>query len=203
VKGPPVIQDRREIDETSTQCLEPLLALSPHYDGFLVACYADHTLTSILQARLAPKPVIGIFDASVTACNDVLAPGTQFGILTTGKAWEESLTAAVRSLLGVSSLASGAKVFAGVIATGITATVLKEKPTGIVKELLMTATKDLLSLGKVKVICLGGVILSNMRDWVMETCVLELGYPAAADIKIIEPVTTGTVALQNLILRGC
>jgi Asp/Glu/hydantoin racemase len=110
VKGPPIIQDRGEIDETSTQCLETLLALSPQYDGFLVAYYADHSLISILQVRLALKPVIGIFDASITACNDVLAPGTQFGILTTGKAWEESLTAAVRRLLGVSNLASGANV---------------------------------------------------------------------------------------------
>lgn len=203
VKGPPVIQDQSDIDETSAQCLEPLLALSSRYDGFLVACYADHTLTSILQARLAPKRVFGIFDASVSGSIRLLAPDTRFGILTTGKAWEGSLTGAVEHLLGNLNLGSEADVFAGVIATTITAETLKEKPTDAVKELLMTATTELLSLGKVSVICLGGVILSNMHNWVMEACVLEMGYLAPAKIIIIEPVTTGIVALQNLIRTGC
>lgn len=199
--GPPVIQNECEIDETSAQCLEPLLQLALRYDGFLVACYADHSLSSQLRLKVAPKPVLGIFETSIAACHDLLIPDARFVILTTGKAWEEPMTEAVIRVYGASHLRSSADRFAGVVTSGITATVYEENSTKFVTALLEDAMKKIITLGNVSVICLGGVILSQMNKLVREAWILELGSERASDVIVMDPVITGISTLHELLCQ--
>lgn len=67
------------------------------YSGILIACYSVHPLTAKLAKLLSPEiNVAGIFEASISMALSLLPPPIgsyeKFGIVTTGKYWEEALT---------------------------------------------------------------------------------------------------------------
>ena len=71
------------------------------YDGFLVGCYSQHPMVPWLKEKVAGnKMVTGIFEASVAASLQMIRPQEKFGIVSTGKVWEELLTEAVAAMLG-------------------------------------------------------------------------------------------------------
>ncbi|KAK9242007.1 hypothetical protein V1506DRAFT_509858 [Lipomyces tetrasporus] len=97
--GTSILKAQADNIYSALHSLLPLLSISHLYDGFLIACYADHMLTPLLQSFLGSKPVTGIFEASVSTALRLLAPGYQFGILTTGKPYEAMLAEGIKRLL--------------------------------------------------------------------------------------------------------
>ena len=81
--------------------------------------------------------------------------------------------------------------FAGVVATGITA----EDSTDAKKVKVVNATRSLLRNLDVKVICMGGAILSGMEPWVQEACALELGIKKAEQIRVIHQMLAGVTTV--------
>jgi Asp/Glu/hydantoin racemase len=180
------------------------LKLRLPYDGFLVACYSDHPLVGllkkdkrILESRI---PVTGIFDASVATCLQLIDRGEKFGIVSTGKTWEQSLTRAVIDFLGLRSptpFDTGHR-FAGVETTGLAATELHFTGPGEVRHRMKEATKRLLRKDdSVKAICLGCAGMAGMEDMVREACVEELGEVLGQRIKIVDGVVAGVAWLEG------
>ena len=170
--------------------------LSSH-DAALVACYSPHPLVEALRPRL---PITtGILEASISAALSVLGPTERFGIVSTGKAWEEILGRAVDELLGA-RLAEGerwegvkSKCFAGVETTGLSAVELHEAPQDEVRQRVKEAVRRLVGRGGVKCVVLGCAGMAGMEDWVRE----EVG----KSVWVVDGVRAGVGALQGL-LRG-
>ena len=193
--GPSSINNDEDALASAHQCIH---ALVPQYvnafDSFLVACFSHHPLVSLLrEATNNEKPVLGIFEASVTTALQLLSPKTelreQFGIVSTGQVWEKLLTSAVNELLGTSS--GGSDRFAGVETTGLDATDLHDAPQEEVKARMKEATRRLVGKGNVKVVILGCAGMAGMDEWVRE----EVG----KDVKIVDGVKAGIGALQCLL----
>jgi hypothetical protein len=125
-----------------------------------------------------------------------------YRIITTGVLFEAMLTEGVRRVLGASSTGSNPLIFAGVAATGISPVVLESESRDMNKVRVVEATRRLVSLGDVGVICMGGVILAGMEDWVRDACVKELGMQAGQEVKIVEQLKSGVLTLDGLLRMG-
>lgn len=156
---------------------------------------------------ISPKPVVGIFEASVAAALTVLdypsEPGGSFGIITTGQFYEAQLAQGVYGLMqeqgrmGTCSQ-DGQSKLAGVTSTGISPERLKTESTERIRRRVEMATRRLLKEREdVKVICMGGVILIGMGDWVRAACVAELGAVRGGQIIIIDQLKAGVGSLIN------
>jgi Asp/Glu/hydantoin racemase len=166
------------------------------HDAFLVACYSAHPLVPLLQAQTS-KPVTGILEASVAAALQLLRPGEAFGIVSTGAVWEDLLSRAVQSVLGVPSNQHNTR-FAGVETTGLSAVELHEAPAEEVRARLTEATKRLLRKGGVGAICMGCAGMAGMGRIIRSACVDELGEVGGSRIFIIDGVVAGAGALATL-----
>ena len=155
------------------------------------------------------KPVLGIFEASVTIALQLLNPVRTrrecFGIVSTGKVWEGLLTAGVAHMLG-DELAEGGSLlrlkdskpkknlrFAGVETTGLNAEELHDAPQEEVRRKIQDAAGRLMAKADVKVICLGCAGMAGMDQWIKE----EVG----KSVRIVDGVKSGVGALQGLV-RG-
>lgn len=149
------------------------------------------------QVAGSGKPVTGIFEASVGTALQITKPSERFGIVSTGKAWEEILPEAVESFLGTRARSS--ERFAGVETTGLNATELHEVPAEEVRRKMKDATKRLVRKGSVGAICLGCAGMSGMNEMVREACVEELGEQAGRAVRIIDGVQAGVSFLEGSI----
>ena len=185
-------------------CLPELVPLLDRHDGFLVACYSKHPLVPILKSqdkvRTARRPVTGIFEASVSTSLQIIAPDEKFGIISTGKVWEDILSEAVVDFLGTGPEAS--KRFAGVETTGLNATDLHDAPTEEVRKRMKDAVKRLLRKGKVGAICLGCAGMAGMNEMVREACVEELREENGSRVRIVDGVQAGVAWLEGAIRSG-
>lgn len=203
--GPAMIKSTADMHESVSHCLPLLLKLAPDYDGFLAACYADHPLVRLLQSHVGKKPVVGIFDASVYAALRLLPPGSRFGIVTTGVAYEKLLTKGVTALLGQDERELAQ--FAGVAASGIGLADLKYEDADDrheAKGKVLNATARLLQsegTGPVLVICMGGAILAGMEGWVHEACESTLGADEGNKVKVVDQLAAGMLTLDALLYR--
>ncbi|KAF2138675.1 uncharacterized protein K452DRAFT_290327 [Aplosporella prunicola CBS 121167] len=186
-------------------CLPRLLPLLPQHDAFLVACYSPHPLVPLLKCqddvKRNHKPVTGIFEASVTASLQLVAPDQKFGIVSTGKVWEEILTGAVTAFLGTGETAG--KRFAGVETTGLNATELHDAPPDEVRRKMMDATKRLVGGGDVGAVCLGCAGMAGMEEMVREACIEELGEESGKRIRVVDGVQAGVVWLDATMRTDC
>lgn len=159
------------------------------------------------------KYVTGIFEASVLSCLALLQ-GTEssFGIVSTGKVWEEALSEGVATFLGGGSPASSSR-FAGVETTGLTATDLHDLPAHLVNDKMKDATKRLLRKGKglgqeaspvgpVAAICLGCAGMAGLDQVVRDACVEELGLDLGSRVHIVDGVKAGVGILMGLVNAG-
>lgn len=169
----------------------------PTYDAFLVACYSEHPLVGLIQAEIdagghtSKKFVTGIFEASIIHCQKILAPDESFGIVTTGKIWEEALSSAVGRLdIG---LREGA--FAGVQSTGLSATELHDLPADDVdRKIAMAAGRFFTLQGmKVRAICLGCAGMVGFEDVVRS--ILDPSF--AQEIKVVDGIVEGVFQLMQ------
>ncbi|KAK0664278.1 Uncharacterized protein DIS24_g699 [Lasiodiplodia hormozganensis] len=198
--GPPSINNEQDGAASTTHSLPALRPLLASHDAFLVACYSPHPLVGALKAELAQKsinkPVTGIFEASVATALQVIAPKQKFGIVSTGKVWEEILGEAVVGFLGLEG--GKGKRFAGTETTGLTATELHEVEAGEVRRRMMEATKRLVRRGDVGAVCLGCAGMAGMNEMVREACVEELGEEEGRKVFIVDGVQAGVAWLEGM-----
>lgn len=192
--------DNEEGCHESARILLPILTetradyLASH-SGFLIACYSEHPLVQELKSY-THKPVVGILEASVATAISLLGPGQSFGIVSTGKVWEELLSTAVHHLLGTEQ----SERFAGVTTTGLSATELHDAPTDLVHRRINEATRLLLRRAKdIGAICLGCAGMTGMDEWVREACTQELGDDKGNRVRIVDGVKSGFIMLDGLV----
>jgi len=197
--GPKSIDSTEDAVASTEHCLphlEPLLSL---YDSFLVACYSDHPLVPALKSQPAilegRKPVTGIFEASISASLQLIGPKPQFGIITSGKAWEVILADSVYKYLGTESSSK----FSGVESTGLNATDLHSGSAAEVQRRMIEATKRLVWKGNVGVICLGCAGMTGLTELVREVCLAELGEEEGGAVRIVDGVQAGVAFLQGAV----
>jgi len=173
------------------------------YEGFLVACYSDHPLVAWLKSQPAieqkKKPVTGIFEASIWKSLNVISKQAKFGIVSTGKVWEDLLSKAVvkysKEELGKESALKD--VFAGVETTGLNATDLHDAPAEEVKQKMKEATKRLVRKGDVRAVCLGCAGMAGMDVMVREALIEELGREEGEAVHIVDGVKAGVEWLEQ------
>ncbi|KAF2672120.1 hypothetical protein BT63DRAFT_437986 [Microthyrium microscopicum] len=196
--GPKSINDETDAAESAKHCGPALLPLLDKYDGFLTACYSQHPLVPWLKAQPAiqasGKPVTGIFESSVSTSLQIIAPHQKFGIVSTGKVWEDILNEAVEAFLGVKVVSTR---FAGVETTGLNATELHDAPPEEVRKKMMDATKRVLKKGDVGAICLGCAGMSGMNEMVREAAIEELGEKEGKAVRIVDGVMAGVAWLEG------
>jgi Asp/Glu/hydantoin racemase len=201
--GPKSINDEDDAAESLTHCKPALQQLisGGEYKGYVVACYSQHPMVPWLKEQLPATSastngvrITGIFEASVGTALQLLGPGESFGIVSTGKVWEQLLTDAVTDFLGV----SGSPKFAGVETTGLNATELHDAPPEIVRLKMKEATKRLLARGKVGAICLGCAGMAGMNEMVREAAVEALG-ETGKDVRIVDGVVSAAAWVEGAI----
>jgi Asp/Glu/hydantoin racemase len=196
--GPLIIKTQADLYESASHCIPLLLDIADGFDGFLGACYADHPVVRLLQSYMGSKPVVGIFDASIYAALQLTSLDSKFGIITTGIPFESLLTHGVQQLLGSTPEERNKEVhrFGGVAATGIGITDLRPEYRERAREKIKAATTRLVRSGEVNVLCVGGVILGGMENWIREACENELGIKKGGEVKIIDQLAVGAIVLD-------
>ncbi|KAI5811349.1 Asp/Glu/hydantoin racemase [Peziza echinospora] len=229
--SPPSINDTETAILSAKYTLPHIIPKIAEYDGFLVACYSDHPLVPQLRGEIAAyeeeesrserrkKIVIGIFEASVLHAlalvdnsgrggkSESTGSPNRWGIVTTGKIWEELLTSGVERILDVDLKGerAGGK-FAGVSSTGLTATELHDIPKEEVDRRMREATVRLLSAGKeegrgrVTVVCLGCAGMVGLEEVVREAA-REGGYKEG-EVVVVDGVRAGVLVLEGLLRAG-
>ncbi|KAF2744953.1 hypothetical protein M011DRAFT_469976 [Sporormia fimetaria CBS 119925] len=202
--GPKSINNEDDALESSKHCLPALQSSLGQYDGFLVACYSHHPLVPQLKEQAVvkggSKAVTGIFEASVATALQVIHPDQKFGIVSTGKVWEEILSEAVVGFLGTGERASAR--FAGVETTGLNAGDLHDAPEEVVRGRMKDAVKRLLRKGDVGAICLGCAGMAGMNEMVREACVEELGEEEGRRVRVVDGVQAGVAWLEGVVRSG-
>jgi len=206
--GPDSINDEHDARESADIVFEDLNGSSSAvgYDGFVVACYSVHPLTRRLKSLISATQhtqVIGIFEASISTALSLPPPlssdNTQkFGIVTTGKYWEDILTQGVLDFLGCDNVDS-CRRFKGVESTGLSAAELHTSPPSEVRDRMIKATKRLVKDRDVGVICLGCAGMAGMDAIVREACVEELGEVVGNQVHIIDGVKAGIALIEGLV----
>ncbi|RYP74119.1 hypothetical protein DL771_003177 [Monosporascus sp. 5C6A] len=184
------------------------------YDGILVACYSVHPL--VRELRSSGCAVTGIFEASVVMALSLLpaprslspsssSPGNdeqqqQWGIVTTGKFWEEHLAAGVQVFLGTSSdpRRDPRSRFAGVESTGLNASDFHNGVSPeVVREKLKGATKRLLKGGRTTVIAMGCAGMAGLEEIIRSAAAEEVGERFAYDeLHVLDGVRAGIMQLE-------
>jgi len=145
----------------------------------------------------------------------------KFGIVTTGKAWEEPLAEAVFNFVGRINHLDGfptpklsltlstvlpetsSSRFAGVKSTGVNATELHDLNKEVVKEKMLEASRSLVRGGEVGVVCLGCAGMAGMDEIVRNACLQELGPDEESKVKIVDGVVAGVLTLSSMLKLGC
>ncbi|KAI7202399.1 hypothetical protein D0869_01740 [Hortaea werneckii] len=194
--GVPSINNEHDAAISADACLPSLTKLINSYDAVLVCCYSQHPLVSRLRDEAtkggsSDKPITGIFEASIAFCLQSLNVESKFGIVSTGKQWEEILGEATKNLLGSKASAR----YAGTETTGLDANELHSTPKVEVDRRMKDATKRLLERGA-KAICLGCAGMAGMDQTVREACLEKLG-EGGKTIKIVDGVVSGVIHLEG------
>lgn len=207
--SPPSINNEEDAIASTKVVLSDLATTLDQYDAFLVACYSVHPLVKELKKIVKPDVhVTGIFEASVMMSLGLLTQGNGnrlggneddkegFGIVSTGKYWEEVLGEGVRDFLGVKKGVNCDR-FKGVETTGLTAGELHSVDPKIVRTKMKEAVKRLVGRRECSIVCLGCAGMAGMDDMVKEALIEELGSEDANRIYIVDGVKAGVVYLEG------
>ena len=207
-----------------------LLPQLPFHDAFLIACYSQHPLVSLLRAECdqltlaatqgsgsgARKYVTGILEASVGSSLNLISSMPKdaaqkggreaFGIVSTATIWEEALADAVNDLLGTSNQDSSVSPFAGCATTGLNGNELHDLSSAEVGEKMKGATRTLLRSAalrnqKATAICLGCAGMAGLEESVREECIEQLGDDGKL-VHIIDGVKAGVGMLISSVRAG-
>ncbi|GAB1315285.1 Protein dcg1 [Madurella fahalii] len=172
------------------------------YDAVLVACFSVHPLVgklAELQGTSGKLAVTGIFEASILACLSLLPPQRKWGIVTTGKFWEDHLTQGVNTFLGAEPQALNAK-FAGVETTGLNAGDFHGGvDPAIIREKLRQATKRLLAHGNVECVVMGCAGMAGLEQIIRSVAVEEYGTERGNQLLVVDGVRAGIGLLEQMI----
>ncbi|CAH0017966.1 unnamed protein product [Clonostachys rhizophaga] len=173
------------------------------YDAVLVACFSVHTLVPRLPA-LTSASVTGIFEASILTAQLLLQPYTdqKWGIVTTGKFWEDHLAAGVRSFFGQApreDAGQGSSNFAGVFSTGLTAGDFHRVPQEEVDAKLREATGKLLRSGDVRCVVMGCGGMAGLERVIRSTAAELIGEDFARGLYVVDGVRAGVLQLEQLV----
>ncbi|KAK7906510.1 Hydantoin racemase [Apiospora marii] len=212
--SPPSINDADDIlTSTDVVCRDlpewdP--AEPPRWDGVLVACFSVHPLV----ARFAPLvAAVNIFEAAVLRAMSLtyVHRGDKWGIVTTGKFWEEHLTEGVAEILGTGvPSGSGAKVpggerFAGVESTGLNASDFHHGvDPAVVTKKIREATQRLLAKGtrdcRVSCIVMGCAGMAGLEETIRSAvCETEGEKFAYGVLHVVDGVRAGIVQIDQMI----
>lgn len=207
--GPASINDDADLAESTEAVLASLdiADVVKNYDAVLVACYSVHPLVARLsELTQGAIPVTGIFEASILTALSLLPayysetvtiPST-WGVVTTGKFWEDHLSAGVETFLGTSASTGKKNKFAGVYSTGLIAGdfhggVSQETITAKLKD----ATKALLKSSPVGCVVMGCAGMAGLEEVIRSAAVEEYGPERGAQVYIIDGVKAGVGLLDN------
>lgn len=178
------------------------------YDGALVSCYSVHTLVDrIAMATHDRFPVTGIFEASILATLPLLQRGqggegratVGWGIVTTGKFWEDHLTAGVKRYLG-QSVEHHNSWFLGVHSTGLDAADFHgDVSPELIRSRLEAATGRLLHEGHVQCVIMGCAGMAGLEDMVRSTIRDEYPQGLAETVYVIDGVRAGIGVLEQMV----
>ena len=232
IHGLPSINCGEDSVMSALHCRPFLLPLVSKYDGFLVACYSAHPLVGMLKeeikkledaatasattTKLRRRYVTGIFETSVTISLSLISSFVlldehqlsksqvkdTFGVISTGKVWEEELRKAVTEMLADPSGQRGnSERFAGVKTTGLTAIELHSTPPEIVRQKIIEATESLIkdTFHPVGAICMGCAGMAGMEEAVREGCVKVYGKQQGHRVRIVD----GVVAGAGILVASC
>lgn len=147
---------------------------------------------------------LAVVDNSTCTMDPNAAPANRWGIVSTGKVWEELLTSGVERFLGTSAGVGTQQRFAGVATTGLSAIDLHTLPREEVLQSMKNAVRKLVGPtdgggggGKVTTVCLGCAAMVGLEEAVSEVGT-ELGYPAGG-LRVINGVKAGVLILEGLL----
>ncbi|KAK0387488.1 hypothetical protein NLU13_5800 [Sarocladium strictum] len=170
------------------------------YDAVLVACFSVHTLVPKLSEH-KNLAVTGIFEASILTSLSIIGDPSgseKWGVVTTGKFWEDHLAHGVNQFIGQNKGDENSK-FAGVFSSGLTAGDFHTLPPEEVKAKLKAATKKLLQTGSVKCVAMGCGGMAGLEEIIRETAVEVYGEQEAANVFIIDGVKAGILQLEQTV----
>jgi len=165
-----------------------------------------HPLVDTLSHGLEGKATVtGIFESSILACLPLLAPYNRsqqtkyrtWGIVTTGKFWEDHLTAGVKAYLGQEPGTANSK-FAGVFSTGLNAGDFHgDMPKSEIDARLKDAAKKLLQTGKVGCVVMGCAGMAGLEQIIRTAAIEEYGEQRGGEIKIVDGVRAAIVLMES------
>ncbi|KAI1294350.1 hydantoin racemase [Xylaria venustula] len=201
--SPSSINDGHDIQQSTDAVLSDLNKSTPlPYHGIVIACFSVHPLVPKLQSSTGTNiAVTGIFEASVLAAISLLAPDQKWGIVTTGKFWEDHLSDGVKAYLGQESGKDGNAKFAGVESTGLNAGDFHHGvDPAVVREKMKKATKRLLGKGNVHAIVMGCAGMAGLEDTIREAASDEHGEEFAySTLHVIDGVRAGVMQIDHII----
>jgi Asp/Glu/hydantoin racemase len=172
------------------------------YDAVLVACFSVHPLVDMLAKKdgeFSKLAVTGIFEASILTCLSLLRPEKKWGIVTTGKFWEDHLTQGLNKFLGAESHNLNTK-FAGVETTGLNA---GDFHGGVdpeaVRQKLRDAAGRLLDKGDVECVVMGCAGMAGLEEIIRSVADEKYGSAQAKQLLVIDGVRAGVGLLEQMI----
>ncbi|KAI1178563.1 hydantoin racemase [Nemania sp. FL0916] len=199
--SPASINDGKDIEASTAAVLNDLSSVINRYDGVVVACFSVHPLVPRLQVIHGRDCAItGIFEASVLTATSLLKVGQKWGIVTTGKFWEDHLSDGVKTFLGANTADEIAK-FAGVQSTGLNASDFHHGvDPAVVRQKLKVATRRLLEAWDVHVIVMGCAGMAGLEDIIREAAKEYLGEEFAySTLHVIDGVRAGIMQVDHMI----
>jgi Asp/Glu/hydantoin racemase len=181
--APPAIEGQVDNVLSSAASYRAILPIADQYDAFLVACYSDHALTSMLREQL-DQPAIGIMEASLLAAKSL---GGRFGIVATGKRSKYSLEDAVRKY-GLESYC------AGVRSCNVGVLDLERRPEEEILDIMCRVATELVEEDFADVITLGCAGMSRLKGAVQKA--------VGEDVQVLDGVLAGVQILSGLIRMG-
>ncbi|KAK8004776.1 Hydantoin racemase [Apiospora arundinis] len=184
------------------------------WDGILVACFSVHPLVRNIATCVPrmPMPATGIFEASVLAAMSLTDRNRKerWGIVTTGKFWEEHLSQGVAmELTGDSSAPFGPhSPFAGVESTGLNASDFHHGvDPAVVTKKIKEATKRLLAKGtersRVTCIVMGCAGMAGLEETIRSAASEGYGEKFAnEELHVVDGVRAGLMQIDQMIKNG-
>ncbi|KAH7634101.1 Asp/Glu/hydantoin racemase [Sordaria sp. MPI-SDFR-AT-0083] len=211
--GPASINDGDDVQKSAQEVLKDLSPngqnsqLLQSNDAVLVCCFSDHPLVKRLISDFPsiPLSVTGIFEAAtLTSLSLLTGPTKKWGIVTTGKFWEDHLITGVHEFLGYA--ADGEEgypknwKFAGVQTTGLNAGDFHgDIPQEEIDDRLVEATKKLLQAGDVECVVMGCAGMAGLEQIIRRTAIEEYGEESGKKVMVVDGVRAGVGLLAEMV----
>ncbi|EGO60052.1 hypothetical protein NEUTE1DRAFT_119348 [Neurospora tetrasperma FGSC 2508] len=205
---PASINNGTDLDTSASVVLQDLssnLQLLKDHDAVLVCCYSVHRLVPGLSELAASNgfslSVTGIFEASVlTSLSLLTGPTKKWGIVTTGKYWEEHLTVGIKKFLGQEEEGGNNTKFAGVQTTGLDAGDFHgDIPKEVIDAKLAEATRKLLQAGDVECVVMGCAGMAGLEQIIRRTAIKEYGEERGKKVMVVDGVRAGVGLVAEMV----